>query len=135
MAPDWKPVSWWELRASYSYLNMDLKTKPWSNDPSSVAGDEGSTPRNQLVIQSFVNLPKRLEFDQTFRYVEELPAQMVRSYETADARLGWHLNSQLQLSVTGQNLLQPHYAQFGGTGRLVQIKRGVYAKLVWRLGD
>jgi iron complex outermembrane receptor protein len=136
VAPDWKPVSGWELRASYSYLNMDLKRKPWSNDPSSVAGDEGSTPRNQLVLQSFVKLPKRLEFDESFRYVEKLPAQAVRSYETADARFGWHPISQLQLSVTGQNLLQPHYAQFGGDpGPLVQIKRGVYAKLVWRLGD
>jgi iron complex outermembrane receptor protein len=136
VAPDWKPLSGWELRASYSYLNMDLKRKPWSNDPSSVSGDEGSTPRNQLVLQSFVKLPKRLEFDESFRYVEKLPAQAVRSYETADARFGWHPISQLQLSVTGQNLLQPHYAQFGGDpGPLVEIKRGVYAKLVWRLGD
>jgi iron complex outermembrane receptor protein len=136
VAPDWRPVSWWELRASYAYLNMDLKTKPWSNDPSSVAGDEGSTPRNQLVVQSFVNLRQKLEFDPMFRYVEALPAQQVRSYQTADARFGWHFNSQLQLSVTGQNLLQPHYPQFGGDpGPLVQIRRGVYAKLIWRLGD
>ena len=135
LAPDWRPVSWWELRASYSYLNMDLKNKPWSNDPSSVSGDEGSTPRNQVVIQSFVKLPKKLEFDPAFRYVGALPAQMVRSYETADARLGWHLARQLQLSVAGQNLLQPHYAQFGGDpGGLVQIRRGAYANLVWRLG-
>ncbi|MGC2403565.1 MAG: TonB-dependent receptor [Acidobacteriaceae bacterium] len=136
LAPDWKPVSWWEMRASYSYLNMDLKTKSWSNDPTNVAGYEGSTPRNQLVLQSFVNLPQKLEFDQTFRYVEALPAQMVNSYETADARLGWHLRPQVQLSVAGQNLLQPHYAQFGGNpGGLVQVRRGVYAKIVWRLGD
>jgi hypothetical protein len=115
---------------------MDLKNKSWSNDPGTVAGDEGSTPRNQLVTQSLVTLPKKLEFDQTFRYVEALPAQAVRSYETADARLGWHFAPQLQLSVTGQNLLQPHYAQFGGDpGGLVQVRRGVYAKLVWRLGD
>jgi iron complex outermembrane recepter protein len=135
VAPDWRPVSWWELRASYSYLNMDLKNKPWSNDPASVSGDEGSTPRNQLVIQSFVRLPKKLEFDPAFRYVEALPAQTVRSYETADARLCWHFTRQLQLSVAGQNLLQPHYAQFGGDpGGLVQIRRGAYAKIVWRLG-
>ncbi|MFZ0318003.1 MAG: TonB-dependent receptor, partial [Candidatus Sulfotelmatobacter sp.] len=136
IAPDWRPVSWWRARASYSYLDMDLERKPWSNDPSSVAGDEGSTPRNQVVIQSFLSLPKRLEFDQAFRYVQELPAQMVRSYETADTRFGWHLTRALQLSVTGQNLLQPHYPQFGGDpDGLVQIKRGVYAKMIWRPGD
>jgi iron complex outermembrane recepter protein len=73
VAPDWKPVSWWELRAAYSYLNLDLDTKSWSNDPVNVSGYEGSTPRNQVVIQSQVNLPKKLEFDQTFRYVQALP--------------------------------------------------------------
>jgi iron complex outermembrane recepter protein len=136
LAPDWKPVRWWELRASYAYLNMDLKNKAWSNDPSSVAGYEGSTPRNQLVAQSLLNLAGKFEFDPSFRYVEALPAQLVRSYETADARFGWHLTPQLQLSVVGQNLLQPHFAQFGGDpGGLVQVRRGVYAKLIWRLGD
>ncbi len=136
VAPNWRPASWWQLRAAYSYLNLDLDTKSWSNDPTNVSGYEGSTPRNQLVLQSFVNLPKKLELDQSFRFVEALPAQMVRSYETADARLGWQITRQLQLSVIGQNLLQPRYPQFGGDpGGLVQIKRGVYAKLVWRLGD
>ena len=135
VAPDWKPVSWWELRASYSFLNMSLETKSGSNDPTSVAGDEGSTPRNQIVIQSFVRLPKKLEFDQTYRYVSALPAQMVRSYETADTRLGWHFTREMELSVVGQNLLQPHYAQFGGDpGGLVEIKRSVYAKITWRVG-
>jgi iron complex outermembrane receptor protein len=136
LAPDWKPARWWELRAAYSYLNMDLETKSWSNDPSSVATDEGSTPRNQLVIQSFVRLPRKLEFDQTFRYVEALPAQQVRNYETANARLGWQFTPAWQLSVTGQNLLQPHFAQFGGdSGGLVQVRRGIYAKIIWRPGD
>ena len=135
VAPDWKPVSWWELRASYAYLNMDLKTKPSSNDPSSVPGYEGSSPRHEVVVQSFLNLPRKLEFGQTFRYVSALRAQSVKGYETADVRFGWHLSPELELSVGGQNLLQPHHAAFGGDpGGPVGIKRSVYAKLVWRLG-
>lgn len=136
VAPDWKPVSWWELKTSYSYLNMHLENKPGSNDPSTIPGDEGSTPRHQVVIQSRVNLPKKLEFDQTYRYVSSLPAQLVRSYQTADVRVGWHLTRQMELSVGGRNLLQPHYAQFGGEpGGPVEIKRSVYAKLIWRMGE
>jgi len=133
VAPRWKPAEWWELKASYSYLNMELENKPGSNDPSSIPGYEGSSPHHQLVIQSFVNLPKKLEFDQTYRYVSALPAQGVASYGTVDARLGWHIARQLELSVVGRNLLQPHHAEFGGDpGGLVGIKRNVYAKLVWR---
>jgi iron complex outermembrane receptor protein len=134
VTPDWKLAKWWELRTSYAYLNMNLQNKPGSNDPTSIPGDEGSTPRHQVVIQSLVNLPKKLEFDQTFRYVSALPAQTVESYKTADARLGWHLTRQLELSVGGQNLLQPHYAEFGGDpGGPVEIKRSVYGKIVWRV--
>jgi iron complex outermembrane receptor protein len=133
VAPRWKPVEWWELKASYSYLNMELENKPGSNDPSSIPGYEGSSPHHQLVIQSFVNLPKKLEVDQTYRYVSALPAQGVGSYGTVDARLGWHIARQLELSVVGRNLLHPHHAEFGGDpGGLVGIKRNVYAKLVWR---
>jgi len=136
IAPDWKPMNGWELRASYSYLDMELENKPSSNDPTSVGNDEGSSPRHQVVVQSFVRLPKKLEFDQTYRYVSALPAQTVASYQTMDTRFGWHINPELELSVGGQNLLQPHYAQFGGDpGGPVEIKRSVYAKLVWRFGE
>jgi len=136
ITPDWKPVSAWELRVSYSYLNMELENKPGSNDPTSVANDEGSSPRHQVTIQSFVRLPKKLEFDQTYRYVSALPAQTVGSYQTMDTRFGWHITPELELSVGGQNLLQPHYAQFGGDpGGPVEVKRSVYAKLVWRFNE
>jgi iron complex outermembrane receptor protein len=135
VTPDWKPVSWWELKPSYSYLEMQTENRAGSNDPTSVAGYEGSSPRHQVMIQSLVNLPKKLEFDQSFRYVSALAAQTVGSYTTADARLGWHITRQLELSVGGQNLLQPHYAAFGGEpGGPVEIKRSVYAKIVWRVG-
>jgi iron complex outermembrane recepter protein len=141
VSPDWKPVPWWELRVSYSYLNLDLENKPGSNDPTSVLNYEGSSPRNQVMFQSKIDLPKRFEFDQTYRQVAALPAQSsntvsptvtVTGYETADARLGWHLSRQFELSIDGQNLLQPHHAEFGGDpGPLVGIKRCVYAKLTW----
>ena len=136
ISPDWKPVTGWELRASYSHLEMELENKASSNDPTSVAGYEGSSPRQQVVIQSFVNLPKKLEFDQTYRYVSALPAQTVASYQTMDTRFGWHITPELELSVGGQNLLQPHYAQYGGDpGGPVEVKRSAYAKLVWRFGE
>lgn len=136
VAPDWKPTSWWELRPSYSHLETLMENGPGSNDPTSVAGYEGSSPRHQATIQSFLNLPKKLEFEQTYRYVSALPAQTVKSYSTADARLGWLFIRQMDLSVVGQNLMQPHHAEFGGDpGGLVGIKRSVYAQITWKSTD
>jgi iron complex outermembrane recepter protein len=136
LAPDWKPVSWWELRPSYSFLEMHMENQPWSNDPSSVASYNGSSPRNQGTFQSFLTLPRKLEFDQTYRYVSALPAQTVTSYSTADARFSWHFTRQMQWSVAGQNLLQPHHPEFGGDpGGLVGIKRSVYSQITWTNRD
>ncbi|MGH9717773.1 MAG: TonB-dependent receptor plug domain-containing protein [Candidatus Acidiferrales bacterium] len=143
IAPDWKPLSWWELRGSYSYLHLHVHNNP------AVAGsfnylvtdsDNGSSPHHEVEAQSLLNLPKKTEFDATFRFVSALPAQVsvpagsqVDSYSTADARFAWHALQNLDLSLVGQNLLQPHHPEFGGDdGPLVGIRRSFYAQITWR---
>ena len=133
IAPDWTPTSKWRLRGSYSYLYIDLSTRTGSQNATTVSSTEGSSPHHQVMIQSSLDLPKRLEFDQTLRYVSDLPAQQVRAYATADVRFSWHATRSLDLSVVGQNLLQPQHAEFGGDpGGLVGIKRSAYAKITWQ---
>ena len=135
LGPDWQLTHWWQVKGSYSYLHLNLESK--SPNPNAIevlnhATEQGSSPHHQIVVQSLINLPKRFEFDQTYRYVSGLSAQSVGGYNTADARLGWHLTRQLELSIDGDNLLQPHHAEFGGDpGGLVGIKRCVYGKLTW----
>jgi iron complex outermembrane receptor protein len=132
VAPDWRPTRWLSLAGSYSYLHMDLRKRVGSLDASMVNATEGSSPHHQAVIQSFLNLPRNLEFDQTYRYVSALPAQLVGNYGTADVRLGWRFSRYFGLSLVGQNLLQPHHAEFGGDpGAVVGIKRSVYAKITF----
>ena len=133
IAPDWRPATWWRLNGSYAYLHMDLAAKPGSLDVSTEKATEGSSPHHQIVIQSTLDLPGRLEFSQTYRYVSDLPAQQVASYGTADVRLSWHRIQHFEFSLVGQNLLQPHHAEYGGDpGTLVGIKRSVYGAITWR---
>jgi iron complex outermembrane receptor protein len=133
IAPDWTPTPTWRLRGSYSYLHIDLNKEASSLDPSSVNSTQGSSPHHQVEIQSSLDLPKKLEFDQTFRYVSALPAQLVGAYTTADVRFSWHATRSLDLSVVGQNLFQPHHPEFGGDpGSLVGIERSGYIKLTWQ---
>ena len=133
IAPDWKPVPWWQLKASYSYVNLDLRTKIGNPNLSLLDTDQASSPRNGVVVRSLFNLPKNLEFDQTFRYVSALPAQSVKAYGTMDVRLGWNASPHFELSLVGQNLFQPHHPEFGGDpGSLVGIRRSAYAKITWR---
>jgi len=132
IAPDWQAASFWHVRAGYSFLNIDLSDEPGFTDAVTLKSLRGSSPSHQAFLQSEINLPEHLEFDQSFRYVDSLPAQSVRGYTTADARIGWNPTKSLNFSVTGQNLFQPHHAEFGiDPPPTVLIKRGVYAKLVW----
>ena len=131
--PNWKPASWWRVQPSYSYLHMDLHTLATSTDPSTVASLEGSSPHHQVMIQSYLDLPRRVEFSQTYRYVSDLAAQQVSAYHTVDARVAWRATRHFQFALTGQNLLQPHHFEYGGDpGPLVGIRRTVFATVTWR---
>src|SRR5229473_1816741 len=135
IAPDWTPTSWWRLRGSYSYLHMDLNKEAASQDASAANSTQGSSPHHQVMIRSSLNLPKKLDFDQTFRYVSALPTQLVEAYVTADVQFSWRATRSLELSVVGQNLFQPHHAEFGGDpGALVGIARSAYAKITRQTG-
>jgi len=81
IAPDWRPVSRWRLNGSYSYLHMNLSLKSSSRDVSTLNSTQGSSSHHQVTIQSFFSLPGSLEFTQTYRYISDLPAQRVRSYQ------------------------------------------------------
>jgi iron complex outermembrane receptor protein len=130
---NWKPAAWWRIQPSYAFLDMDLATIAGSTDTTTVNSLEGSSPRHEVMVQSYVDLPHKFEFSQTYRYVSNLPAQLVGAYQTVDARVAWHPNRHLEFSLTGQNLLQPHHPEFGGDpGQPVGIRRTVFAALTWR---
>lgn len=132
IAPDWQAASFWRIRPGFSFLSINLKDEPGFTNTVTLNSLRGSGPTYQAFIQSDLNLPYHLEFDQSIRYVDSLPAQAVTAYTTADARIGWNPSKALSISVTGQNLFQPHHAEFGiDPAPMVLIKRGVYAKLVW----
>ncbi|HTV54250.1 MAG TPA: TonB-dependent receptor [Terriglobia bacterium] len=130
ITPDWKLERWWDLKGAYSYLHMNLRARPGFIDSGNAAADEGSSPQNQIVVQSQFNLPRRFELDPTYRYVSALSALSIPAYGTADLHVGWRANQHLELSLTGQNLLQPEHEEFtNGTGPTVAIKRSVYGKI------
>ncbi len=133
ISPEWQVNSWWKLRASYSYINLDLRSKPGIPAANTVTADEGSTPHNMVLVQSFINLPKGLEFDQTYRYNSALPAQLVRAYQTADLHLAWRFAQHFSISLAGQNLFQPFHLEWGSgiPAPPVAIERSAYIQLTW----
>jgi iron complex outermembrane receptor protein len=135
IAPDWRPAEWLEVKGSYSYLHLYVHDKAGFTDTSNTAADNGSSPHHQVVLEGRFNIPRGFEVDPTYRYVSSLPFQKVAAYNTADIRFGWRPSHNWDLSLVGQNLLQPHHPEFGSyvytDPMSVGIERDIYAKITW----
>lgn len=132
IAPEWRPVSWWRLRGSYSYLHMVLNRGPNSEDIGTGPITEGESPQHQVLIQSGWDLPKRFTLDFDYRFVSKLPSAGIAAYSTADARLAWMVNTHLELSAVASNLFQPFHYEFpSDPGPNVAIKRSFSGRIVW----
>ena len=133
IAPEWRPLNFWRLGATYSFLQMQLERSAHSLDVGTTPIIEGSSPRHQATAESDFDFAKHFHLDLTYRYVSALPAEAIRSYSTGDARFAWQFREHLQFSVVGQNLLQPHHPESAGDpGPLVGIKRDVYGQITWK---
>jgi iron complex outermembrane recepter protein len=132
IAPNWKPTPWWELKGNLSLLHLALRPMAGFSDVGTVANYQGTSPHTEATAQSLLDLPHGVEFDVDYRFVSQLPAQNVRSYQTADVHSAWKIDDHFALSVSGRNLLQPEHEEFtGDNGNQVGIRRSVYGGLTW----
>ncbi len=124
----------WRLTANYSYLNMQLHRLAGSTDTTS-AGFEHQSPRQQFALLSRLNLPRNVELDANFRYVGGLSTLAIRPYYTLDMRLGWRPSKNWELSLVGQNLLEPAHPEFFtqfAAPLPKEVERSMYGKVTWR---
>jgi iron complex outermembrane recepter protein len=132
IAPEWRPTNFWRLRGSYSFLHMNIGKAPNSGDVGTAPSIVGSSPQHEATVQSAFDITKRFQLDLTYRFVSALPALTVPAYSTGDARFGWRVGRQLDLSLIGENLFQPwHFEYAGDPGPLIGIRRSVFLRMTW----
>jgi iron complex outermembrane receptor protein len=132
---NWKVTDRWMLSPGYSLLQMHLHTDPTSQDTTSVADTEGSSPRHQAQFRSHLDLFRGFAWDTSAYFVERLLAQPVPSYTRLDTQLCWQFAERAGLSLVGQNLLQDYHVESNDTNTSVnpsRVKRSGYAKITWR---
>lgn len=126
----------WTLAPSYAFLEMHLRTKPGSQDTTSIAEYQGSSPQHQAQLRSHLEIFRRLSWDLNGYFVGALPVQGVPSYTRLDTQLKWKFGERGEFAIVGQNLLQDHQLESNDQLTLVNpslIKRTAYAKLTWWL--
>lgn len=146
---NWKPTEHWALELAYSYLKLQFE------GVSGIYGsEEGNHPQQQVSARSSLDLTDNLEFDLWVRYVDKIPlfsqlysrfspdiprvprwGTAIPAYVTLDARLGWKPLKNLELSLTGQNLLDSKHPEFQQEiipPVRAQVPRSVYVQFDWQ---
>lgn len=134
---EWKPTPEWRLEGTYSFLKMHLEIDGDEYDSEAATNAEDS-PQNQVSIRSMLDLGKHVQFDLWGRYVDSLHISdqtRIPSYTTLDARLAWSPTPAVELSIVGQNLLNPKHQEFSAQNIPVAatyVQRSVYMKMIFR---
>lgn len=126
---DWKPKSWWQIRAAYWYLNVNIDAPP-----DFFAATEDDVPVNQAYINSRWNLAHNIEVDATLRYVDEIKAFAIDEYFELDARIAWRPKDNLELALIGRNLLDSaHFEAEDTTLDFIpsEVARSIYFMVTW----
>jgi iron complex outermembrane receptor protein len=128
----------WSLHAGYNLLKSELRARHGQIDLSNGL-NETADPEHQVALRTSAMLAERVELHAGLRWVDTLhnnngpDVGNVPSYMELDARVAWRFSEELDLSVTGHNLLHSQHAEYGFPGPArTEVQRSVFGKLTWR---
>jgi iron complex outermembrane recepter protein len=108
----WQPLPTWRFDAMLDFFDTQLQG-PGLQHPD-VKPMIDRNPEFQWRLKSWFTLPNTWQVDATLSYVAELNSIDVEGYNRLDVRFGGPLRKGLNLSVTGQNLLDKAHREFDG---------------------
>lgn len=121
----------WRMSAGLTLLDQHLRFAPGSRDPGSPAVG-GNDPQHQLTLRSSWTSARGWSLDVGVRAIGALPDPAVPAYTALDARIGWSVRQNLELSLAGFDLLGRH-AEFGAAPGRSEFGRRVLLRALWTL--
>ncbi len=151
---EYRVNDFFNLRAGYSYLNLDIDDAPGDPGVFGASLDNDRSPDNMFYLQSLMQLTCRLQWDTSVRYVDRLqngvlyefdPASGfnfiggIPSYVQLDTRLNYRITDRLDFTIVGRNLLNSAQSEFGGDEFFQRhnrsyLRRNVFFQLGWKTG-
>lgn len=110
----WQAAENWRLEASYSLVNTHM------HGPV-VQFEEGNTPLHQAQLRSYLDITRDLELNGALYFVDELENGSADDYLRLDIGVTWRPTATLELSLWGQNLLNPSHIEASR-----EVPRGVF---------
>lgn len=123
----WQVNDWWRLSPGVRLLRKDLEFKTGSSQLLGLA-QAGDDARSQALLTSSMGFG-RMSIDAFLRYAGALPDPALDEYYELNVRFGWQVSPQLDVSLSGSNLLHGAH-QESPTGAC--IRDGVYGEVRWQ---
>ena len=127
---------WWRLQGAFTFGRMFLhySHKTFSQlFPENE--EEGRMPRHQFSLRSSMDISSKLSLNTWFRYSDNLWRNGVPSYFTMDATILWKPLKNLEVSLSGFNLLDNRHPEFRPnitTQGIGEVERSFFGKITWR---
>jgi iron complex outermembrane receptor protein len=115
LAINWQPADNWRLFGGYSFTSVQVHGPVLQND-------ELTVPQQMAQIRSALDVTDDLEFNSALYFVDHIPGLGIDDYFRLDIGLTWHVNQNFDISIWGQNLLDPQHPEFSAN----EVERSVY---------
>ena len=128
----WQAHTSWRISGGLNVLEKELRYRPgggglFGPDHSSLHND----PEFQWTLRSSIDLVPELALDLNLRRVGALTAEPVPAYTELNARLAWYVLPQIELALSGRNLLDNDHAEYGNVRVRSRIDRSALLELRW----
>jgi iron complex outermembrane receptor protein len=125
---DVQVADWWRVSGSVAYIDERFRFAPGATrllGPKQVAND----PKYDVQLKSLMTLRPGVAFGANLRYVSPLPEPRIPAYVELNSRLTWDVTPNVQLGVSGRNLLHRAHREYTEGNR---IPRSISADVQWR---
>jgi iron complex outermembrane recepter protein len=126
----WNLIDRRRISPGYSFFHIHI-----DGDSQTLVTPAGISPNPQFQVCSLLDLPHRLERDNTHGYFGKLVVGNIPLYGQVDSRLDWRAGECVELSLVRQNLVTPRHVEFSDgnyTTNHTLAERSVFLKVTWR---
>ncbi len=124
----WQPDTRYFMQLAYTWLDSDTNT---------------SMAKHQASLRTGWQIADNFRSDLWLRYVDKvcdfaspviLMGECIEAYNTVDLRLAWQVSKQLELSLSGANLLDSRHLEYESEGSdfiVSEVPRQFYLQVLW----
>jgi iron complex outermembrane receptor protein len=128
----WQVLSHWRLDAGTVLQHIATGVRAESRDATARAGIATSDPRRRYTLRSSHELSPTSQLEWSLRYVSALERPAVPSYRELDLHWIWTPRPNLDVMLSGQNLLHRRHVEFGAAPGRTALERAVLLSAAYR---